>query len=374
MRRIPHKLIGGQRFYERKEIKDMLSYLRLTHNHADDVALRRVINVPTRGIGPGAMASIEKWASDHGTPLWNALCDQEVQAGLQKKTGSAVRGFVNAIETAGDLAQGGKITSVLKELFNSSGYLQSLREEKSEEAQGRLDNLQELLNVTAEYDATAEEPSLGGFLESVALVADVDNLSENGEGVTLMTLHSAKGLEFPVVFLAGLEEGIFPHSRSLTSDTELEEERRLCYVGITRAREELHLYHAQRRALYGQPQFNRRSRFLDDIPAELIETPRYYGYGSQRTPPGGVYQERSGQYRQVPNQAVARPTEPTRPAVASTWQSPFKVGDRVKHSKFGIGVVVSCCPTKDDVEVTVAFPGVIGIKKLVQGFAKLEKV
>lgn len=380
--RVPHILIGGQRFYERKEIKDMLAYLRLTHNHLDDVSLRRIVNVPTRGIGPTALAQIQQLAADRETTLWSALEDQELQTNLPKKTAGAVRGFIAAIQAAGDLAANGQITPVLKELMNASGYLQMLREERTEEAQGRLDNLQELLNVTAEYDATAEEPSLGGFLESVALVADVDNLTEDGNAVTLMTLHSAKGLEFPVVFLVGLEEGIFPHSRSLNNDTELEEERRLAYVGITRAREELHLYHAHRRALYGQPQFNRRSRFLDDIPTELVETPKFYGYGQARNvPPGGVYQERTGVYRQVPRESgsstpSARPVGSSTPSSGrpSSWTPPFTVGQKVKHGKFGVGVVIACAPTKDDVEVTVAFPGVIGIKKLVQGFAKLEAV
>jgi DNA helicase-2/ATP-dependent DNA helicase PcrA len=243
-----------------------------------------------------------------------------------------------------------------------------LKAENSEEALGRLENLQELLNVTAEYDATAEEASLAGFLESVSLVADVDSFDETGEAVTLMTLHSAKGLEFPVVFLVGLEEGVFPHSRSLTSDTELEEERRLCYVGMTRAREELHLVHAHRRSLYGQPSFNRPSRFLEDIPPELLDTISHSGYAQ---PIRQVYQQRTGTYAVTePNRAVVESAGPRRPE----WKAPFGIGDRVRHAKFGIGVVVACSPVREDTEVTVAFPGVIGVKKLAQKFAKLEKV
>jgi len=240
-----------------------------------------------------------------------------------------------------------------------------LKAERSQEALGRLENLQELLNVTSEYDTSSDEPSLAGFLESVALVADVDALSgKDGDAVTLMTLHSAKGLEFPCVFMTGMEEGVFPHSRSLNSDSEIEEERRLAYVGMTRAREELHLVHAHRRSLYGTPNFNRRSRFLDDIPSALLDTMGGHSYQpALRT----VTQERNGGY------SVLEPTPPPPSRIQpASWKPPFEVGQRVTHPKFGSGVVVACNPIKDDAEVTVAFPGVVGVKKLVQKLAKLE--
>ena len=370
--RIPHMLIGGVRFYERKEIKDMLSYLRLVFNTRDDVAVRRVLNLPPRGIGPGALSSIESWANERGFPLFNALQDQEVQSSLQKKTGSGVRAFVGAIQEAAELSEQGPVTPVLKSLLVNSGYLDMLKSERSEESISRLENLQEFTNVTAEYDASTESPSLGGFLESVSLVADVDNLAEGGDAVTLMTLHSAKGLEFPVVYLVGLEEGVFPHSRSLTSDSELEEERRLCYVGMTRAREELHLVHAHRRSLYGQPNFNRRSRFLDDIPNEIIDTISHSGYAMPEDR-RGMYHERSGTYSHspAPQSSILEPKAPLR---SPSYKAPFEVGQRVRHAKFGIGVVVACNPIRNDSEVTVAFPGVVGVKKLAQSFAKLEAV
>lgn len=363
--RIPHILVGGQRFYERKEIKDMIAYLRLTWNSRDDVSLRRSINVPPRGIGATSLASVEKWAVDHGAQLWTSILDQEVQHGLPKKAASAVRAFASVIQEAQEIAEMGPVTPVLRSLLSGSGYVDMLKAEHSEEALGRLENLQELLNVTAEYDASSDEPSLGGFLESVSLVADVDSLSVEGDAVTLMTLHSAKGLEFPVVFLTGLEEGVFPHSRSLNTDAEVEEERRLCYVGMTRAREELHLVHAHRRSVYGTPNFNRRSRFLEDIPTNLLDTLNAGGY----EPPvvRSVSQERSGTY------TVSEPKKMEAPK-APLWRPPFEIGQRVRHLKFGMGVVVSCNPVKDDVEVTVAFPGVVGVKKLVQKFAKLEAV
>jgi len=368
--RIPHVLVGGQRFYERKEIKDMVAYLRLVHNPSDDVSFRRSINNPSRGIGPGAMAKIEEWAAEHASQLWVAVTDQEVQGSLPKKTGSALRAFVGSITEGQELAEKGTVTPVLKALLTSSGYVDALKAEHSQEAIGRLENLQELLNVTAEYDATADEPSLGGFLESVALVSDVDALNGNGgDAVTLMTLHSAKGLEFPVVFIAGMEEGVFPHSRSLNSDTELEEERRLAYVGMTRAREELHLVHAHRRSVYGTPNFNRRSRFLDDIPNSLLDSLNDYGYQPERRS-GSPYQERDGSYTVAPT----RPAATVAPAPKTAWKAPFEVGQRVQHAKFGIGVVIACNPIKDDVEVTVAFPGVTGVKKLVQKLAKLQAV
>ncbi len=367
--RIPHILVGGQRFYERKEIKDLLSYLRLTWNPADDAAVRRVLNVPARGIGDGSMAEIDGFAAARELNLLEALAAQDLQSALPKKAAGGVRAFVNALHEAADIAKAGPVTPVLRHLLSASGYVDALREEHTEEARGRLENLQELLNVTAQYDETAEDgPSLGAFLESVALVADVDAVDDSGSAVTLMTLHSAKGLEFPVVYLVGLEEGVFPHSRSMTSDTELEEERRLCYVGMTRAREELHLFYAQRRSLYGQPNFNRRSRFLDDVPLDLIVTPG----GSPYSPPAPrqVVADRTGAYRTL----ESAPPRDKAPLRGPTWKPPFEVGQHVRHAKFGIGVVVACNPLKDDSEVTVAFPGVVGIKKLVQGLAKLEAV
>jgi len=364
--RIPHILVGGQRFYERKEIKDMLSYLRLTFNPRDDVSFRRCINTPTRGIGAGALAKIEEWAAQHESSLWQACSDQEVQGSMPKKTASAIRGFVSVVSEAQDLAELGATTPVLRSLLSGSGYVDALKAEHTQEAIGRLENLQELLNVTADYDGSTDDPSLGGFLENVSLVADVDALgASGGEAVTLMTLHSAKGLEFPVVFMTGMEEGVFPHSRSLGSDSELEEERRLAYVGMTRAREELHLLHAARRSMYGTPNFNRRSRFLDDIPPQLLDTLNVGGYQPTLRQP---IAHGPGTHRTMEPMVVSAPKP------ASNWKPPFDVGVRVRHPKFGIGVVVACNPVRDDVEVTVAFPGVVGVKKLVQKLAKLEAI
>jgi DNA helicase-2/ATP-dependent DNA helicase PcrA len=365
--RIPHVLIGGQRFYERKEIKDMISYLRLALNPRDVASMRRVINVPARGIGPGSLNPLEQWALDRDLTVWDAMIDQANQATMAKKALGSFRSFIGMIQEANDLAQEGLVTPVLKLLLQRSGYQDALKEERTQEAISRLENLQELVNVTSQYDFANEgEGSLSGFLESVALIADVDALKEDGEAVTLMTMHSAKGLEFPVVFIVGMEEGVFPHSRSLTSDKELEEERRLAYVGMTRAREELIMTHARRRSLYGQPNFNKRSRFLDDVPEQLLDT--VFATPTHAAVAATVRSDRTGAYTVRPTSA-----EPPVPAGPS-WTPPFEIGQKVRHGKFGIGVVVACAPLKGDAEVTVAFPGVTGVKKLIQSFAKLEGV
>lgn len=368
--RIPHILVGGQRFYDRKEIKDMLAYLRLVFNPRDDVSFKRIVNVPTRGVGAGALTKLEERATVMGGSLYDAVQDQELQASLPNKTASSLRGFIGVIQEAQDQASG-TITALMLNLINGSGYLDMLREDRSQDSVSRQENLQEFLNVASEFDATADEPTLGAFLESVSLVADVDALKiEGGDAVTLMTLHSAKGLEFPVVFITGMEEGVFPHSRSLGSDSELEEERRLAYVGMTRAKEELNLLHAHRRSVFGTPNFNRRSRFLDEIPTELLDAVGEYNFGhGGRT--GNVLSERGGSYRSAG--ATVTPTPPVE-STAPTWIAPFQTGQRVQHPKFGMGVVVACNPVRDDVEVTVAFPGVVGVKKLVQKLAKLEAV
>lgn len=362
--RIPHQLVGGQRFYERKEIKDILSYLRLAMNPLDNVSIRRVLNVPARGIGSTTLQKLDDWANERGASLWEALSSQEALGDIQKKTANAIASFVKVVSTAAQMAQEGPVTAVLTYTLNESGYLTWLREDRSEDAVSRLENLQELVNVTTEFDSQGEDRTLAEFLEGVALVADADTISGEGSAVTLMTLHTAKGLEFPVVFLVGMEEGVFPHSRSLGSDSELEEERRLCYVGMTRARQELHMLHAHRRSLYGAPTFNRRSRFLDEIPHDLVENKGESMFRDVRR----VEPHRSGVY----SAPLPNPVEGRSRLKSPDWKPPFTVGQRVRHAKFGIGVVVACAPIQSDAEVTVAFPGATGVKKLLQSLAKLE--
>lgn len=369
MMRIPHVLVGGVRFYERKEIKDMLAYLRAILNPLDGIAIRRVVNVPGRGIGDKSIETFANWATERGLTLWDAMKEQSVQSSLAKKALLGLKAFLYVIDEGQELARKGPITPILRHVMQRSGYTDMLKEEHSEESIGRLENLQELLNVTAQYDATAESPSLSGFLEQVALIADTDQLLETGDAVTLMTLHSSKGLEFPVVFLVGLEEGVFPHSRSIDSDMEVEEERRLAYVGITRAREELHLMHARRRSVFGTSNFNRRSRFVDDI-VSVEFSHLLPGGGQINSGLTEVRSDRTGSYQTT----MAREAVVESRAKMPQWTPPFSVGQRVRHAKFGEGIVIACGPLRNDAEVTVAFTGVTGTKKLVQSLAKLEVV
>jgi DNA helicase-2/ATP-dependent DNA helicase PcrA len=329
-----------------------------------------VVNVPTRGVGATALAKAEAYASERQIPLTEAMRALEFQMTLTKGSVTGMKQFLKVIDEARDLASA-SVTSALKHILTESGYMAELRAERTEEAQSRLENLQELVNVTSEFDATSDDPTLGAFLEAVALVSDVDSMKDEGESVTLMTLHSSKGLEFPFVFLAGMEEGVFPHSRSLGNDRELEEERRIAYVGMTRAREQLILSYATRRSQFGQSNFNRPSRFLHDVPSELLDTSRANlrgGGGSGDSPwsptQAVVVPRRTGGYE------VAEPESTPKAA----WTPPFSTGQKVRHGKFGVGIVVSVAPLKNDVEVTVAFPGVTGVKKLVQSLAKLEAI
>ncbi len=366
--RVPHVLVGGQRFYDRKEVKDLVAYLRVVWNTSDSVSVKRVVNTPARGVGATALSKADQFASEQGMQLFDALTDTRFEQTLPKKTLQGVRQFTKVVEDARQIAVGGDVTPVLKHVLTASGYLDELRAERTEEAQSRLENLQELVNVTAQFDAgtAPEDRNLGGFLEGVALVSDIDTLENEGDAVTLMTLHSSKGLEYPVVMMLGLEEGVFPHSRALGSDDELEEERRLCYVGMTRAREELFLTYSRRRATYGQANFNPPSRFLNDVPGSLTE-PMAGASMPAMAAVRSVRQERNGTYTMV------EPVE-EEPKPKKAWNPPFGVGQKVTHRKFGVGVVIACAPLKADAEVTVAFPGATGIKKMVQSVAKLEAV
>lgn len=364
---IPHVLVGGVRFYERKEVKDLLAYMRVVLNPNDAVSLKRILNVPTRSIGATTVKRLEEWAQQRDKTLFEALHDQELQTGMTPKTRGSVRAFLGLIEDARRMMEErAPVTNILKHLLKYSGYEDELRAERSEESISRLENLQELANVTTQFDHGDEDGTgLFGFLEGVALISDVDSLTETGDGVTLMTLHSSKGLEFPIVFLAGLEEGVFPHSRAQNDPTELEEERRLAYVGITRAREELTLTYARRRTVFGQPSFNRRSRFIEDIPTDLINFVGTTGFDG---PSQSVRAERDGSMSiwQKVKTTIAPKEE------LAAWSAPFKIGDRVTHAKFGLGIVIACAPLKNDTEVTVSFPGVTGTKRLVQSLAKLK--
>lgn len=370
-----YRIVGGVRFYERKEIKDVMAYLRVVYSPADSISLRRILNVPARGIGATTLTALEEEMALSGRTLWEVLQDAGSLSQVQARTRGKLVEFAGLIQQLRAEREHLTVTELTRKVLDRTGYLRALEEEKSIESQSRLENVQELLSVTKEFEAQTETPTLSTFLEQVSLVSDIDSLDTQADAVTMMTLHSAKGLEFPVVYIVGMEENIFPHIRSRESDREMEEERRLCYVGITRAKEELNLSHAGRRTLYGSISYNPPSRFLKEIPIELfhggkgkagrgpavsgfdpdeaLETPR------RGIPPG----------KKLWDEGTRSPLEEERLAQASE----YKVGQRVKHAVFGVGVVLKTMGEGDNAAVEVVFPKV-GSKKLLLAYAKLEKV
>ena len=372
---IPYRVIGGTRFYDRKEIKDVLAYLRVLANPTDEVSLRRVLNVPKRGIGDTSVARLDAWANAQGRPFADALVKAE-SAGVSGRALAGVRQLVALLDELS--AYEGPPSGLLETLLARSGYAAELEMANTIESQGRLENLAELVGVAKEYEQAmveaGEEATLAGFLERVSLVADADEISDDDSSVVLMTLHTAKGLEFPAVFLIGLEDGVFPHIRSLTEPDELEEERRLCYVGITRARERLALTHAWSRQLFGSTQYNPPSRFLKEIPEHLmaeVGTSRRRSTGSWRDRRDGNGRERivesavaAGRGRAFGSPAPVRSTGGERLGL--------RVGDDVVHGKWGEGVVLEIVGEDDKAEVVVRFPGV-GEKRLLLAWAPLKR-
>src|SRR5699024_10901202 len=272
---ITYQMIGGQRFYDRKEIKDMIAYLRLITNPDDDISFERVVNVPKRGVGATSVERLRTYATEHDISFYSAAKEVDF-TGISKRTANTIAEFQQMIENFNGQQEFLTATDIVEEVLEKTGYIEMLKKDNTIESDSRIENLEEFLTVTKDFEKTAgEDKSLVAFLTDLALIADIDSMEdetlENNEKVTLMTLHSAKGLEFPVVFLIGLEENVFPHSRSMMDNDEMEEERRLAYVGITRAEKELYLTHAQMRTLYGKTNMNRISRFIKEIPEELIE-------------------------------------------------------------------------------------------------------
>ncbi len=349
-RKIPYRLIGGVRFWERKEIKDVIGYLRLVANDADNVSFKRIVNTPGRGIGATSVQRLEDFAATYRHSIWEVATNPALRDQLQARTSRALKSFTDLIESLRRSAKEMPVSDLVREVMEKTGYLKELEDERTMEARGRIENLEELVSVATMFDTQAEDTSLEAFLAQVALVSDVDSLEDDADSVVLMTLHSAKGLEFPVVFLTGLEEGIFPHSRSLYEPRQLEEERRLCYVGMTRAREALHFTYAFRRMTYGTSARSTLSRFVREIPGSFFENPA-------EEEPATTWQRAS---------SVRRTT------VTNTSDSPFREGDKVVHQKFGNGVVISATGTGDEAQVTVMFAGGVGLKKLLLAYAKLE--
>lgn len=368
-RGIPYVIVAGLRFYERKEIKDLIAYLRLLENPTDSYSLRRVINVPKRGIGDVTLGRLEDYAFANDISLYDALGQTDTIPELGGRATAALREFQKTIE--GLRAKLGKVslTRIAELVLEETKYLRELQNERTPEADGRIENLKEFLSVTKQYEEETPEADLGGFLEHVALVADVDLLDDGAEAVVMMSLHAAKGLEFPVVFLVGMEEGVFPHSRALWEPAELEEERRLCYVGITRAMQTLYLTCAQLRTLYGTTNRNFISRFVEEIPEDYVEeldqNQERYGSGNAQGKVLRFPVERTKQRKPQPNQDTT--------ADGTTLIKELETGTRVRHAHFGEGTVVSVTGQGADSIVAVAFPDQ-GIKRFLAGYTPLEKL
>ncbi|HHW38654.1 MAG TPA: DNA helicase PcrA [Bacillales bacterium] len=368
---IQYNIVGGMKFYDRKEIKDLLAYLRLIANLDDDISLARIINVPKRGIGASTLDKVGEYALNAGMSVNEALNEVDFM-GLSARFINTLIEFRDQIRNWNQMQEFLSVTELVEEVLEKTGYRDMLKAEKTIEAESRLENIDEFLSVTKNFEKTNEDKSLVSFLTDLALISDIDQADKDEEGsqdsVMLMTLHSAKGLEFPVVFLMGLEEGLFPHSRSLMDEEEMAEERRLAYVGITRAENELFLTNARMRTLFGRTQMNPVSRFIGEIPAELIENlAEEFAKQIQRQPstttPFGVSKPRI-------QQSVVRPVATKTGGDQVGW----RVGDKVEHKKWGIGTVVSVKGDGADKELDIAFPQPTGIKRLLAQFAPIIKI
>ncbi|MEJ6577605.1 MAG: DNA helicase PcrA [Actinomycetota bacterium] len=362
---IPYKVVGGVRFYERKEVKDFLAYLRILVNPEDEVSLRRIINTPKRGIGDRALDTVDLFAKSSGLSFWSALNNAASVPGIPTRSISAIADFIHLISSLTFLVEAKTRPSVIAQaVLEQSGLLQELEKSDDLQDESRVENLQELVSVAIEYEEDevedGEEISLLGFLENVSLVADSDQIpdgEDHGGVVTLMTLHTAKGLEFPTVFLTGMEEGIFPHSRTLGDPKEIEEERRLAYVGLTRARERLYVSRSEYRSAWGAPSYNPPSRFLAEIPDEVIEW---------------------NEHAPAPSRASILKSSHFVPAARATGRKAsttmiLEIGDRVSHDTFGLGSVVAVVGDGDRAEATINF-GSLGEKRLLLRYAPVEKL
>ncbi len=379
---IPYHMIGGMRFYARQEIKDILAYLRVLINPADEVSLKRIVNTPARGIGHATMEKITELARRKGILFYEALSEAAEGGLLAAGPRGKIAGFVGLLEQFRQLMDAVPLTELTSRIIQETGYAMKLKEERTDESQDRLANLEELLSALEEFERRTEERTLAAFLEQVALISDLEQEGKGRESATLMTLHSAKGLEFPLVFMVGMEEKLFPHARSLEEPEQMEEERRLCYVGMTRARERLFLTNARRRRIFGQEQYNSPSRFLADIPKELLDVedegyqqPAFgFGSGLGAVPPREPAVEKGPVHNlasvfemelepELANEVQVVPDE----TVDGVW-----LGMKVRHGKFGVGTVRRIEGSGNEQKVIVWFNSV-GPKKLLVKFAGLER-
>ena len=396
---IPYKIFGGVNFYARKEVKDLLAYLKTIDNGQDDLAVRRIINIPKRGIGAASINKVALYAQEQEISFYDALCVAEQVPGLGKAA-AKIRPFVLFIQSMKAKAKLLSVTDLLQEVIETTGYVRELEAEGTDEAEARIENIDELISKAVDYAEGEEAPTLNGFLENVALVADIDSFDENSDYVVLMTLHSAKGLEFPNVYLAGLEDGLFPSYMSITSDNsqaEIEEERRLAYVGITRAKKNLTITSARVRMVRGQTQYGKVSRFVREIPPELLSREIYEPKPKEESIEQSAFQKARKAFRTVPSYggsgygkevgegygSTFRSSKATKPVYTKVENQrdfgsaggalSYQVGDRVRHIKFGDGEVMAIVSGGRDYEVTVDFDKV-GTKKMFASFAKLKKI
>lgn len=409
MKNIPYKIIGGQNFYQRKEIKDIIAYLRVISNPTDDIAVERIINVPKRGIGATTVDKVKDYARAYGMDLYEALMDVENIPGLSRAAGK-IKKFTDLIEGYKKDEYYGEIEKLTKDILDDTGYVSELVAENTDEANGRIENIDELVSKIVEYQENAEDPVLSEFLEEVALVSEIDNLSEDSSYVVLMTVHSAKGLEFPYVFLCGMEDGLFPGYMSIMSgdNEELEEERRLCYVAITRAMKKLTISYAKKRMVRGEMQYNIVSRFVKEVPPMIVNSknitdrvaagyekkPSFSGFGGYEGSMnmggsgymgsdnyGGARSYAASQRKNAYKAMAAKPAygnPSSKPGfgkefVVTKAEIDYTVGDRVKHMKFGEGTVLGIEDGPRDYQVTVNFD-TAGQKVMMASFAKLKKM
>lgn len=372
---IPYKIVGGINFYSRKEIKDLICYLKTIDNARDDLAVKRIINIPRRGIGAATLGKVQDYAEEMDISFYDALREAGKIPSLGR-TASKIEGFVTFIQGLRSKADCCSVREILEEVIRLTGYVDALEAEDTDEARDRIENIDELISKTESYQETMEKKgqpaTLSGFLEEIALIADIDSVDPGQDYVLLMTLHSAKGLEFPRVYLTGMEDGIFPSYLSIISDddTDLEEERRLCYVGITRAMEELTLSCVRQRMIRGEVKYNKASRFVREIPRELVEL-GYTVEEKKEKIKESIPTDRN--LEKIKSAFTSRPYQSREVKVTKADSLDYQVGDRVLHVKFGVGVVKNIADGGRDYEVTVDFDRA-GVKKMFAGFAKLKKI
>ena len=399
---IPYTMVGGLKFYDRKEIKDILAYLRVIYNPLDTVSLMRIINVPKRGLGAASLGKIAAYADANGLTVFDVISSPDTLdaiPGITARTKKPLELFAAFIFKYMGYQANMHIDDLIEKVLEESGYLRELKEENKPENESRIENLKEFIGVARDFEKSEENPTLENFLATLSLVSDIDNAELEDDRVTLMTLHAAKGLEFPTVFMIGMEEGLFPHSRTLMDENEIEEERRTCYVGITRAERKLYLTCARQRTIYGKTSPAVRSRFLGEIPEEYTESliPRANSYGFANANHYGP-QQRSGTmtFRPSASQMGRNPAaftdkaksafevlnsmqkrsvnvQPQTGVIRPDTSVEWKVGDKARHGKWGVGTVVSVKGEGEEVELKIAFPGQ-GVKGLMQKYAPISKV